>query len=93
MIIVLITVFNVYLFFTNIFFCIPIYAYWNFAAMPDRDPDSWCFKSELKWLPDTGINIISDFVIFFLPLPVVRSMTLPLRQKLWLYFVFAIGFL
>ncbi|KAK0707806.1 hypothetical protein B0H67DRAFT_686033 [Lasiosphaeris hirsuta] len=73
--------------FSSIFRCWPIYAFWHHEAT-----ENMCFP-RIKWTVDNGIHITLDFIIFVLPLPVIRSMTLPVRQKLWLYFVFALGFL
>lgn len=39
-----------------------------------------------------AINLVTDFVIFSLPLPVIRSLQLPKRQKVLLMGVFCLGF-
>ncbi|KAK0617531.1 hypothetical protein B0T14DRAFT_271952 [Immersiella caudata] len=72
---------------SNVFFCIPIKAFWDFTISRDR-----CFEP-IKWFIEMWIHIALDFVIFLLPLPVIRSMTLQRRQKMWLYFVFSLGFM
>lgn len=72
---------------SNAFFCIPVRAFWDTTLSRDR-----CFPS-YKWFIEMWIHIALDFVIVLLPLPVIRSMTLPRRQKIWLYFVFSLGFM
>lgn len=57
------------------------------------DPESKCLNIMAKWYADAGLNIVLDFVIFSLPIPVLRSMTLSCRAKIWLYGVFMLGFL
>jgi hypothetical protein len=46
-----------------------------------------------KSFVDAGLNLALDLTIFCLPIPVIKSLALRPRQKLWLYFVFALGFL
>jgi hypothetical protein len=73
--------------FSNVFFCIPIHAFWDFDLPRDR-----CFALQ-KWFIEMWVHIALDFTIFVLPISVIRSMTLPRRQKFWLYFVFSLGFM
>jgi hypothetical protein len=87
--ITLTSLFGVWAVVTNIFLCIPIDSFWK----PDL-PDRKCFGiRKEKPLADAAGSFILDAAIFCLPLPVVRPLTLPWRQKAWLYFVFALGFL
>jgi hypothetical protein len=72
---------------SNVFFCVPVKAFWDFTISRDR-----CFEP-IKWFIEMWAHIALDFVIFLLPLPVIRSMTLQRRQKMWLYFVFSLGFM
>jgi len=73
--------------FSNVFFCIPIHAFWDFTLPRDS-----CFDTK-KWFYEMWLHIALDFAIFLLPLPVIRSMTLPKRQKFWLFGVFSLGFM
>jgi len=77
---------GLWIFFSNVFFCRPVNAFWDKALSPE-----YCFPM-LKWFAEMWVHIALDFLIFFLPIPVIRSMTLPWRQKFWLYLVFAFGF-
>ena len=40
-----------------------------------------------------GLHIVTDFLIFSIPLPVVYQMRLPWQRRLTLALVFALGFL
>ncbi|KAK3955245.1 hypothetical protein QBC32DRAFT_52249 [Pseudoneurospora amorphoporcata] len=90
--IIIVSLYGVYMTMTNVFFCYPIPIYWT----PDdqRTPgDGWCFNKERKWFADASINLVTDFVIWGLPLPVVRGMKrLGKRERVWLFGVFGVGF-
>ncbi|KAH6847773.1 hypothetical protein B0I37DRAFT_445966 [Chaetomium sp. MPI-CAGE-AT-0009] len=73
---------------TNTVPCIPIQSFWDYSI-----PERMCFPQRGKMLADTTVNAALDVAIFCLPLPVLRTLTLPWRQKLWLCFVFALGIL
>src|SRR5438105_1669334 len=49
---------------SNIAFCIPVQAFWDFTLPHDR-----CF-SPVKWFIEMWLHIALDFVIFLLPIPV-----------------------
>jgi hypothetical protein len=40
---------------------------------------------------NAGINIITDFALIILPIPVIRSLNLGRRQKIALISIFAVG--
>ena len=85
--IALTSLFGVWAAVTNIFLCIPIEDFWK----PDL-PNRRCFGIRKgKPLADATGSFVLDVAIFCLPLPVVWPLTLPRRQKAWLYFVFALG--
>ena len=86
-IIVLVTLLGIWLVGSNILTCIPIESFWK-QDVSDRR----CLGSQ-KWHADAAVNLVLDVAIFCLPLPVVWRLSLPWRQKLWLYIVFAMGFL
>ncbi|EWC48026.1 hypothetical protein DRE_02605 [Drechslerella stenobrocha 248] len=71
---------------TAIFNCIPVEAFWT------GDPNAKCIPREALWFANAGLNIFTDFSIALLPLPVVIKLNMPLRQKIPLMFIFALGF-
>lgn len=64
--------------------CIPLSAFWLF------DPTAWC-RPQIDWFVNTGLHIGTDVLMYLLPLPVVVSLRVGLRQKLALYGVLALG--
>jgi hypothetical protein len=72
---------------SNITICIPIHLYWD----PDGRPGNKCIYPPTKIFTDMTLNTMLDFVILIMPLPSIWSITLPPRQKLWLYFLAGIG--
>ncbi|KAK4163738.1 hypothetical protein QBC43DRAFT_263608 [Cladorrhinum sp. PSN259] len=78
----------VWVFVTNIIACLPIQAFWD-LSIPESD--RWCMPQRPKMLADTTLNAALDIAIFFIPLPLLRTLRLPLKQKLWLCVVFTLG--
>ncbi|GAB7351300.1 hypothetical protein MBLNU459_g1715t1 [Dothideomycetes sp. NU459] len=50
-----------------------------------------CLARKVKWFSDAGINIVTDFILLILPMPSLKSLKIPTRQKFELIFVFALG--
>ncbi|KAL2756426.1 hypothetical protein ACRALDRAFT_2075680, partial [Sodiomyces alcalophilus JCM 7366] len=67
--------------------CVPVAKFWD-ASIPGR-----CLDSLAIWYTMASINVATDFAVFFMPLPVIRSLQLPRRQKLMLVGVFGLGLL
>jgi hypothetical protein len=40
-----------------------------------------------------GVNVVTDFALFTMPIPVISSLHLPKRQKALLLIVFTLGIL
>jgi hypothetical protein len=68
--------------------CVPLDAFWNLA----KKKDAYCHKFAVYW-SHAGINIVTDFLIFILPLTVLRKMRIPPKQKMALGGVFVLAFL
>ena len=86
-VVVTVIIYGVYVILSNVFICAPIHAYWH-IEWPVRN----CIDPPSKFFADTALNTALDFVILFLPLPMIWPMTLPRRQKLWLFLLAALGF-
>lgn len=65
--------------------CIPFEKSWD-KSVPGR-----C-QGPKPWWAINYLHIITDFIIFLLPIPVVLRMTIPVRRKASLLLVFAMGF-
>ncbi|GKT43521.1 satratoxin biosynthesis SC1 cluster protein 4 [Colletotrichum spaethianum] len=66
--------------------CVPVEAFWD-KAVKGR-----CIDLLASWYTMAAVNIVADFVMFSLPIPVINSLQLPQRQKRMLLFVFGLGF-
>ncbi|MCJ1453889.1 hypothetical protein MMC28_004238 [Mycoblastus sanguinarius] len=69
----------------TIFECIPLEKIWK-HSLPGT-----CINLTAFWYSNAAANIIGDFTILCLPMPVVRSLHLGRRQKWGLAMVFALG--
>lgn len=67
--------------------CIPVAAFW------DPSVSGRCIDSLTIWYVMAAINLVTDFLTFSMPLPVIKSLQLPNRQKIMLTGVFCLGFL
>ncbi|WEW58170.1 hypothetical protein PRK78_003638 [Emydomyces testavorans] len=65
--------------------CQPIHAFW------DRSVPHVCISNRIIWLSYALINIVSDFVILFLPMQQVLRLQLKLRDKIALIMIFMLG--
>ncbi|KAL6704306.1 hypothetical protein ACN47E_008370 [Coniothyrium glycines] len=70
--------------FSSIFACVPIRAFWT------REP-ARCLNQFAMWFTNAAINILTDFAIIILPMPVIRKLNLDRRQKTALIAIFAVG--
>ncbi|KAK0619684.1 hypothetical protein B0T14DRAFT_554855 [Immersiella caudata] len=66
--------------------CQPVAAFW------DPSIGGKCLEASTIWYIMAGVNIASDFAILVLPMPVIKSLQLPKRQKIMLIAVFCLGF-
>jgi rhodopsin domain-containing protein len=85
---VVVVAYGIYLVLTMIFFCVPVAAFWDLSITK-----ATCFAKSPKWFIDAGLNIATDVGILIIPIPVLRTLSLPRKQKYGLYIVFALGFL
>lgn len=70
----------------SIFTCLPIRGYW------EKDTKATCIPT-FQWYIHSAGNILSDIVIFTLPIPVLWSMRVSVAQRLLLILVFCLGLL
>lgn len=66
--------------------CYPVAAFW------DTSVEGQCLNQLAIWYVMAAVNLITDFVVFSLPLPVIKGLQLPRRQKAMLMGVFCLGF-
>lgn len=67
--------------------CVPLRAFWVFSLRRT----AYCHSKEIYW-SNYILHIATDFLIFFLPLPVIFKLNIPRRQKIPLAAVFLAAF-
>ncbi|TLD11868.1 hypothetical protein PspLS_11288 [Pyricularia sp. CBS 133598] len=86
---------NLWIAASNFTACVPLQAYWDYglrARLLEEGKEVYCHPNMVYYV-NSSINVVTDFVIFALPLPVVLSMRkLALRQKMALLGLFGMGF-
>ncbi|CAL3970987.1 unnamed protein product [Diplocarpon coronariae] len=70
---------------TSIWSCVPIAAYWD-ASIQGR-----CIEKKPLWLFNAGMNIFTELMVLIIPMPALSTLNLPLKQRVGLMFVFALG--
>ena len=83
---IVVVVYNIWVFVLMMTICVPLPAFWDRTIQGDCKPYTSMWAS-------IGLHITTDFLIFFIPLPVVYKMTLPWQKRLGLALLFALGFL
>ncbi|KIW59502.1 hypothetical protein, variant [Exophiala xenobiotica] len=66
--------------------CLPLRALWQTATRNER-----CINLVAYWMFSASFNTITALVVWMIPIPVIRSLHLPTRQKRWLMLVFLLG--
>lgn len=69
----------------TIFFCIPISGFWN------PSPTDRCISKQGLWLTHSAINIVTDVIIFLIPVQTVLKLNMNTRQKIAVIGVFCVG--
>ncbi|KAF2020851.1 hypothetical protein BU24DRAFT_9760 [Aaosphaeria arxii CBS 175.79] len=77
--------YTVWTVFGSIFACVPVRAFWT------HEKPSKCINQFAMWFTNAGINIVTDFAIIILPMPLIRKLNIARRQKQALIGVFAVG--
>lgn len=66
--------------------CIPVEAYWDLRVTEKK-----CINEVAAHMASASLNTLTDFYIFLLPVHTVWSLKLPIRQRIGLVAIFAIG--
>ncbi|KAF2193413.1 hypothetical protein K469DRAFT_712164 [Zopfia rhizophila CBS 207.26] len=77
-------IYTIWTVFGSIFACVPVRAFWTKES-------ARCIDQFAMWFTNAAINILTDFAIILLPMPVIRSLNLRRRQRQALIGIFAIG--
>ncbi|KAL4780280.1 hypothetical protein BJX76DRAFT_338451 [Aspergillus varians] len=65
--------------------CVPVAKFW------DEELDGYCLDRKALWFSNSGIHIFTDIILLVFPMPVLKKLQLPRRQKVALMGVFALG--
>jgi hypothetical protein len=84
---VIVLVYKSLIFIVCITACIPLRAFWDF----ELQKTSYCHGKPIWWAA-TYLHIITDFLTYLLPMPVIFRVRFPIRQKILLFVLFAFGF-
>lgn len=68
------------------FSCTPVSFFWQRTIKGGH-----CINLLAFWFTNATFNIVSDMAIVILPMPVLKGLHLPKKQKFSLIFVFAVG--
>ncbi|KAJ5086776.1 hypothetical protein NUU61_008083 [Penicillium alfredii] len=71
--------------FIGLFQCTPVARYW------DKELPGHCLNGLLYFRAIAGTNLVTDIYILVLPLPIVWRLHRPMREKLALMLIFALG--
>ncbi|OJJ00107.1 hypothetical protein ASPVEDRAFT_39496 [Aspergillus versicolor CBS 583.65] len=66
--------------------CVPVHEFWS-----TQTDHPGCNSRTAVWLVNAGLQITSDFVIVILPMPLLVKLRIPLRQRICLMLIFALG--
>ena len=66
----------------------PVSDYWTLSFQPQK-----CINERLHLLFGGIINTLTDFLVFFLPVPTVLSLKIPRRQQFFICLLFGVGFI
>ena len=72
--------------FSSIFGCMPVAYFWDKTIKGGH-----CMNQYAVWFTSAAVNIVTDFAIIILPMPVLWRLNMPLKQKRALMLVFALG--
>ncbi|KAF2262370.1 hypothetical protein CC78DRAFT_582671 [Lojkania enalia] len=72
--------------FGSIFLCMPVQFFWDKTVQNGE-----CLNQFVVWFLNAGINILQDFTILILPMPLLRRLNVPKPQKRALIAIFALG--
>ncbi|KAL1894034.1 hypothetical protein Sste5346_006176 [Sporothrix stenoceras] len=77
-------IYGCWAFFGSVFMCVPVPFFWG-------EGEGHCLNKLAFWFSNASINIATDIAIIVLPMPLIKGLQIPLRQKVILMFVFAFG--
>jgi hypothetical protein len=68
------------------FMCVPVQFFWGVG-------EGSCMNRLAFWFSNAALNIATDLIIFIMPMPLIRGLQIPKKQKIGLMVLFACGLL
>ena len=65
--------------------CVPVAKFW------DDSIEGYCLSKAGLWFSNSGIHILTDIMIIIYPMPALKKLKLPLRQKIAVMALFSLG--
>lgn len=81
----IVIVYNIFGFISELTLCIPLSKLWS-------DRDGTCHPISFSWAV-IGLHIVTDFLIFFLPIPVFFNVKMSPHKKFTVLAAFTVGFM
>ncbi|TGZ76694.1 hypothetical protein EX30DRAFT_399101 [Ascodesmis nigricans] len=73
--------------FTTIFKCMPVHAYWGDV----HTRSNFCVNESISLMVASVTNIVTDFWVTLLPIPILWRLRLPFRQRIILIVLMSLG--
>lgn len=70
----------------SVFMCVPVQFFWGVG-------EGSCMNRLAFWFSNAALNIATDLIIFIMPMPLIRGLQIPKKQKIGLMVLFACGLL
>ncbi|KAF2152879.1 hypothetical protein K461DRAFT_254809 [Myriangium duriaei CBS 260.36] len=77
---------SLYAVITSIILCIPVQSFWDFSVK-----QKFCMPHAVSWYSIAALNVLNDIMIIILPMPILKGLNMPFRQRIALMLVFALG--
>lgn len=65
--------------------CVPVAKFWKPSI------DGYCLSKKGLWFSNSAIHILTDIMIIIYPMPALKSLNLPRRQKIAVMGIFSLG--
>ncbi|KAI7305327.1 hypothetical protein KC315_g14736, partial [Hortaea werneckii] len=83
----IVVVWGIWAVFSGMFTCVPVAKFWTESSWDIEG----CMPRLALWYSNAAINIATDLATTLLPLPLIRQLAIPRRQRMILMWVFALG--
>lgn len=70
---------------SSIFTCSPVRAFWTLGL------HGHCFDRKILWCVNSALAMMMDFAVAWLPVPWIKQLSLPTKQKMLLFGVFVLA--